>query len=411
VRRRDQHGQAGVSRALAFRLLGDERLARFVEGGSDHAFAALYVRYAPVLHGYCRSIVLDEDDAGDALQSTMLKALEAMRRGARTGPVRPWLFRIARNESVTLLRRRRDGRTLEEGEPAPDGDPHRHAVARERLTELLGDLRALTAHQRGALVMRELGGLSYDEIGAALETSPLAARQAVFAARRALVARGRARRAPIRLLLPPAPAGAAILAAVLSAGGGAAGGAAAGAPLAAKVAMTLAAVGAGVGSVELATETPSPDVAKPAVVASASTPEATPQSAPKRAQRSAVVSEPKPAAASPARTRTRARETLVAEESPRPRRASRDEDTVDRAGEEEPPRDFADTHEEPEGRADAGGGAGPRTSDRADARLRPDVELVVGPRDTALVAEHRPEPAAQEACRDGHDRGVAEPDR
>ena len=47
-------------------------------------------------------------------------------------------------------------------------------------------MQNLTEYQRGALVMREFGGLTYDEIGSALETTPLAARQAVFVARRRL---------------------------------------------------------------------------------------------------------------------------------------------------------------------------------------------------------------------------------
>src|SRR4051794_24971637 len=97
---------AGARWAPAFRTLGDERLARMAESGNDTAFSAIYGRYAPVLHGYCRSLLHDEEEAGDALQNAMLKALQAMRRAARTGPLRPWLFRIAHNESVTIIRQR-----------------------------------------------------------------------------------------------------------------------------------------------------------------------------------------------------------------------------------------------------------------------------------------------------------------
>ena len=81
--------EAGARWAPAFRALGDERLARMVEGGSEPAFAAVYGRYAPVLHGYCRSLLHDEEEAGDALNNAMLKALQAMRRAGRSGPLRP----------------------------------------------------------------------------------------------------------------------------------------------------------------------------------------------------------------------------------------------------------------------------------------------------------------------------------
>src|SRR5215213_3222071 len=102
--------------ARLLRLLGDERLARAVTAGDDRAFTVLYERYHPVLVGYCRSLVRDEHDAHDAFQATMLNALRALRRDQRSAPVRPWLFRIAHNESASLLRRRgRDAPLVEDG--------------------------------------------------------------------------------------------------------------------------------------------------------------------------------------------------------------------------------------------------------------------------------------------------------
>ncbi len=59
----------------------------------------------------------------------------------------------------------------------------RTLAQRERLAELVGDLQQLSERQRGALVMRELSGMSYDEIGGVLDVSPAAARQSVFEAR------------------------------------------------------------------------------------------------------------------------------------------------------------------------------------------------------------------------------------
>jgi hypothetical protein len=55
--------------ALRARLSSDERLARLVSRGNAGAFAVLYRRHHQVLYRYCRSIVRDEDDAQDALQS------------------------------------------------------------------------------------------------------------------------------------------------------------------------------------------------------------------------------------------------------------------------------------------------------------------------------------------------------
>src|SRR5258708_26906242 len=100
-------GGRGLPLALAH--LGDERLARLVARGNERAFALLYERHHQALYRYCRSIVRDETDAQDALHSTFAGALVALLRGARDAPLRPWLFRIAHNEAVSLLRRRRPG--------------------------------------------------------------------------------------------------------------------------------------------------------------------------------------------------------------------------------------------------------------------------------------------------------------
>ena len=157
-------------KAQSLRLLGDERLARLAEGGSSAAFAAIYARHAPPLHAYCRALVRHDADAADVLQTTMMKALTALRSEQRTGPLRPWLFRIAHNEAISLLRARGRGATPVETLPeSASADTYREVEAREALTEVLDDLGRLTQHQRSPLVMRALAGMSYDEIAGALD--------------------------------------------------------------------------------------------------------------------------------------------------------------------------------------------------------------------------------------------------
>src|SRR4051795_11024523 len=98
--------------------MSDERLAALSAAGDERAFAVLYRRHEAVLLRYCRSITGDFDDARDALQSAMLGALGAIARGGPEGQVRPWLFRIARNESISVLRRRRGEVRMAEPEPS-----------------------------------------------------------------------------------------------------------------------------------------------------------------------------------------------------------------------------------------------------------------------------------------------------
>ena len=164
----------------------DERLARMVAHGSERAFAALYERYAQPLYRYCRSITGNDADAQDALQSALTSALLALRRGARDAPLRPWLFRIAHNEAISVLRRRRPTAALSDAQDPVAPSAAEQAFQRERLQLLVRDLQQLGDRQRGALVMRELSGLSHEDIAVALDVSVGAAKQAIFEARRAL---------------------------------------------------------------------------------------------------------------------------------------------------------------------------------------------------------------------------------
>src|SRR3954470_3358494 len=180
--------------AAALRVMSDEHLARLAAEGDRAAFGVVFHRYHQCLYRYCLSLLRHPEDAADALQSTMLRALRALEGETREIALRPWLYRIAHNESIDIVRRRppsaEDADELL-GPCAPDVEAG--AEARARLQQLLSDLRELPERQRGALVMRELAGLDYDQIGAALETSPAGAKQAVYDARQALfeLARGR----------------------------------------------------------------------------------------------------------------------------------------------------------------------------------------------------------------------------
>jgi RNA polymerase sigma factor (sigma-70 family) len=177
-----------------FARLADDRLARLVASGHERAFVMLYERYHQSLYRYCRSLVREDADAQDALQSTFAAAFAALRRGQRDAPMRPWLFRIAHNESISILRRRRPSAELSATDIQSKQAVEDQVIDRTELSTLMEDLRELAERQRSALVMRELNGLSHQEIAIALGTSVGAAKQTIFEARRSLFefAEGRA---------------------------------------------------------------------------------------------------------------------------------------------------------------------------------------------------------------------------
>ncbi|HWI06305.1 MAG TPA: sigma-70 family RNA polymerase sigma factor, partial [Solirubrobacteraceae bacterium] len=176
------------ARIVPWSRMGDEALAGRAAAGNQAASAALCERYHGPLLGYCRSILLDDEDASDATQSALENALRALPRREPGRPLRPWLYRIAHNEAINIVRRRQHAAAgdLDTESLLTVPGPEVGSEQRSRLAQLVDDLRSLPERQRGALVMRELSGLSYDEIGGALGISNEAARRAVFDARSAL---------------------------------------------------------------------------------------------------------------------------------------------------------------------------------------------------------------------------------
>ncbi len=149
-------------------------------------FERVYREHHQAIYRYCKAILRHEEDAHDALQSTMTRAYAALQSEERDFELRPWLFRIAHNESISLLRQRRPTAELAAADAMAGESLERRVGERSDLAELQADLADLPERQRSALVMRELSGLPHEEIATALEISPGAAKQSIFEARTAL---------------------------------------------------------------------------------------------------------------------------------------------------------------------------------------------------------------------------------
>ncbi|MEA2254609.1 MAG: hypothetical protein QOG35_654 [Solirubrobacteraceae bacterium] len=167
-------------------IASDARLAQRAAKGDRRAFAAIFERHHQAIYRYCRSILRHDEDAADALQNTMAAALRGLEGESREIALRPWLFRIAHNESLSLLRQRRPHGSMDGVDVASPRGLEAEALASERMRELVEDVQALPDRQRSALVMRELSGLRYPEIAAVFGVAEGAARQAVYEAREML---------------------------------------------------------------------------------------------------------------------------------------------------------------------------------------------------------------------------------
>ncbi|HEY6761151.1 MAG TPA: sigma-70 family RNA polymerase sigma factor [Baekduia sp.] len=177
---------AGLTTAGAAPRDRDDSWRRF-GAGEPAAFAELYRENHRDVDRYCRSLLHDEEDAEDAAQSTWAALWARPDAARRDVPLRPWLFRIAHNQAVDILRRRRPHDELSELDLAAPVDVADHVELRDRLAALRTDLINLPERQRGALLLRELCGLGHDEIGAVFQISAAAAKQTIYEARRALL--------------------------------------------------------------------------------------------------------------------------------------------------------------------------------------------------------------------------------
>jgi RNA polymerase sigma factor (sigma-70 family) len=163
--------------------LSDARLTQRAVRGSSRALEAIFERYHQELYRYCAAIVGNSADAQDAVQSTMVKVLQALPGERRQIELKPWLYRIAHNEAIEIIRRRVPAEEIDADSLLGPASAVEQVELRDRLRQLVADVAELPERQRGALVMRELGGLGFEQIGAALGTSAATARQTVYEAR------------------------------------------------------------------------------------------------------------------------------------------------------------------------------------------------------------------------------------
>ncbi|MEO6217352.1 MAG: sigma factor [Sphingomonas sp.] len=136
----------------------------------------------PRLHRYCARMTGSTVDGEDVLQDTLVKALSARAEGVKVDNLEGWVFRIAHNTSLDLLRRGARNSVVPltddfEGAPMPETD----IVAVSFQTFL-----RLPELQRCAVILKDVLGHSLDEIASVAECTPAAAKSALQRGRVAL---------------------------------------------------------------------------------------------------------------------------------------------------------------------------------------------------------------------------------
>jgi RNA polymerase sigma-70 factor (ECF subfamily) len=169
-----------------------ETTLALAQGGDGEAFRELTDPYRRELQVHCYRILGSAQDAEDVLQEVLLSAWRSI--GSFQGvSTRAWLYRIATNCSLDLVRsRKRRSENLAPADPEmedpivslPSGNPgpEREALSgeiRERVAEAMNDL---SATERTAFVLRHFEGMCIEDVSRVLECQPGAAKHSVFRA-------------------------------------------------------------------------------------------------------------------------------------------------------------------------------------------------------------------------------------
>lgn len=180
----------------------DRALIEAAQAGDRQAFRTLVERHQRRAFTIAMGLVRDENDAREVVQEAFLRVYRGLPTFQGGSSFFTWLYRIVTNLSIDLMRKPgRHGAEFSEGRDSPNeldeddvpllsrfenADPH-DALSRAQLGQRLNAaLDALPAYHRGVILMRELEGMSYDEMAEAMGVSKGTIMSRLFHARQKL---------------------------------------------------------------------------------------------------------------------------------------------------------------------------------------------------------------------------------
>ncbi|MBW3665062.1 MAG: sigma-70 family RNA polymerase sigma factor [Actinobacteria bacterium] len=165
-----------------------ELVVRARDGEDVAAFEELVHRHRDRAYRVALRITRHPGDAEDVAQEALVRAWRSLPRFRGDARFSTWLYRIVTNLALNRVDRRR-GVTAEIPDTAVrSDDPAVRTEDAERLSAALAALERLSAEQRACYVLREMEGLSYEELAEVLDTSVAAVKSRLFRARQELTA-------------------------------------------------------------------------------------------------------------------------------------------------------------------------------------------------------------------------------
>jgi RNA polymerase sigma-70 factor (ECF subfamily) len=171
------------------RMAGVEVLP--AEDTAANSFRAVVEEHSRMVFRLAMRMTGNASDAEDVVQETFLKAHRSFGSFDSRASVGTWIYRIALNASIDVLRRRRH--TTAPGPRSEDGDPmdalpssnplpDRMAFSGQVDRRVASALTLLSARERSAFILRHMEGMSVERISEVLQIGPNAVKQTVFRA-------------------------------------------------------------------------------------------------------------------------------------------------------------------------------------------------------------------------------------
>lgn len=171
----------------------DGELMALAREGDHGAYGQLVRRYQRAIVRHLTNLTGSRDEAVELAQDVFLKAWEAVAEWRPNSQVQPWLYRIASNLAFDLLRRRKTVR-FEPIDDAHEGassepEPDRRLQDKQAIAGLQAALQRLPVELSEIILLREVEGLSYQDLSATLRIDEGTVKSRLARARAALVQR------------------------------------------------------------------------------------------------------------------------------------------------------------------------------------------------------------------------------
>lgn len=164
----------------------DAALVLQCQGGDRRAFEVLLARHQRQVFGVAYRVLNHHEDASDVTQTAFLQAYEHLDQYDPGQRFSSWLYRIAVNEAVNLVRVRQRSEPLVDDVESERGGPDVLAVQGQSDSAIQRALMALKLEYRTVIVLKHLQDCSYEEIAQILDCTVKTVKSRLFTARQAL---------------------------------------------------------------------------------------------------------------------------------------------------------------------------------------------------------------------------------